>query len=82
MRRFGEGAELTTIGEQIVQREHRDRGPITARLIAQAVATARREPRDPWSSGRLRSDVTAFHDQGETGLPAIGDESTVGRRTS
>jgi hypothetical protein len=53
MRRFGKGAELATIGEEIVQRQHRDPGPITTRLIAQAVVTARREPRDPRSSGRL-----------------------------
>jgi hypothetical protein len=82
MRWFGEGAELATIGEQIVQREHRDRSSITARLVAQAVLTARREPRDPWPSRRLRSDGTTFHDHGETGLPARGDESTAGRRDS
>ena len=69
VRRFGEGAELATIGEEIVQREHGIAAAVAARLVAQAVLTARREPRDPRSSGRLRSDGTAFQDHGEIGLP-------------
>lgn len=79
MPRCGEGAELATIGQQIVQPEHWDRGSITARLVAQAVFTACREPSDPWSSGWVRSDGTAFHYYEATGSPARGDGSTVGR---
>ena len=82
MRWFSEGAELATIGEQIVQREHWDRGSITARFVAQAVLTTRRKPRDPRSSGRLRSEGTPRQAHGETGLPARGDESMAGRRDS
>src|SRR5688572_719904 len=82
MRWLGERAELAAIGEQIVQRQYRNRVSITARLVAQAMLTARRESRDPRSSGRLRSDGPAFHDYGETDLPARGDESTARRRDS
>ena len=53
IRRFGEGAQLATVGEEIVQCQHRNPSSITMRLVAQAVVTARREPRDSLSSGRL-----------------------------
>jgi hypothetical protein len=82
MWRFGEGAQLTTIGEEIVQRQHRSRGSFTTRLIAQAVVTTRRESRDSRSSGRLWCEGTSFQDHGETGLPANGGEPTAGRRDS
>jgi hypothetical protein len=82
MRRFGEGAELATIGEEIVQRQHRNPGPITMRLVAQTVVTARREPRDPRSSGRLESEGTWFQGHGETSLPASDEELVAGRRDS
>src|SRR5215213_950351 len=56
MWRFREGAELTTIGQKIMERQHRSRGSITTRLVAQTVVTTRREPRDSRSSGRLWSE--------------------------
>ena len=80
--RFDQPAKLATIGKEIVQRQHLNPGSITARLVAQAVLTARREPRDPWASGRLRSEGTALQDHGEIGSPARGDESMASRRDS
>ena len=82
MWRFGEGAQLTTIGEEIVQHQYRISSSITTRLVAQAMVTARREPCDSRSSGRLWSEGTPFQGHGETGSLARGDESTAGRRDS
>ena len=79
MWQVGEGAELTTIGQKIVQHQYRISSSITTRLVAQAVVTARREPCDSWSSGRLWSEGTPFQGHGETGSPASGDESMAGR---
>ena len=64
---------------QIVQHLYRISSSSTTRLVAQAVVTARREPCDSWSSGRLWSEGTPFQGHGETGSPASGDESMAGR---
>jgi len=69
---------MATIGKEIVQREHRGRGRITSRLVAQPVITARREPRDSRPARWLRHEGTALPDHGETGSPASGGESTAG----
>jgi hypothetical protein len=79
MWRFSERTELATISEEIVQHQYRISSSITTRLVAQAVVTARREPCDSWSSGRLWSEGTPFQGHGETGSPASGDESMAGR---
>ena len=80
MWRFGEGAQLTTIGEEIVQRQHRSRGSFTTRLVAQAVVAARRESRNSRSSGRLwrkeprsRITETPAHPQAATSRRLAGE---------
>ena len=79
VRRLPERPELAAIGKEIMQREHRNSVRGTARLVAQSMLTAPREPRDSRSPGRLWTDMTSPQAQGNVGSPANGEDSATGR---
>ena len=71
--------ELDAIGEKIMQREYRNsiRGP--ARLVAQPVIAAPREPGDSWPAGRPGTVAFPVGPHGDVGLPARDDDLAAGR---